>query len=74
MRTSVWKNALPVDPIRVSASSGLIRQAGPHVSVSPYTWWISRPRPAYSSISDGGTGAAPLMIQRSRNGWCTSGR
>ena len=34
-RTRVKKNSLPVEPARAMASSGLIRQAGPQLSVSP---------------------------------------
>jgi len=34
---------LPVEPALLIAVSGLVRQAGPQVSVMPYTWWMSMP-------------------------------
>ena len=63
-RTEVWKNDLPVESGRTKAFSESIRQAGPQVSVRPYTCSTPMPKPSYRLISATGTGAAPVMIQR----------
>jgi len=41
--TSVNMKLLPVEPAFSNASDGEVTQAGPQVSVRPYTWLISMP-------------------------------